>query len=119
MALIALKETFPTPTPTSTLTKLNKPPPHREDEPEVQEFEGQTWKWCDKCFGVVLNRTHITSERQKGKGHKKQHQPPPDTTPSSNWSISSPQANLAEANALAPQGNNAQSNNCGLDFMQC
>jgi hypothetical protein len=57
-ALVASKDTSPTPTPTTTNTKLNKPPPRKEGDPEVVEFENRTWKWCDKCFGGIWNRTH-------------------------------------------------------------
>lgn len=41
-ALVAMKTpTSPTPTPNQ---KLNKPPAYKEDDPEVIEFEGRTWK---------------------------------------------------------------------------
>ncbi len=67
-ALIASKDTssstpMPTPTPPP---KINKPPPKKEGEPEIIEFENRTWKWCDKCFGGCWNRTHITEEHQPG-----------------------------------------------------
>ncbi len=74
MALIASEEPMPPPTPTPTLTKLNKPPPRKKNEPKVQEFER---KLCNKCFGGVWNCIPVTSDHQKGKGLDKQRQSPP------------------------------------------
>lgn len=116
-ALIASKDNTHTPTPPPHLSKLNKPSPRKDGEPEIQEFEGRTWKWCDKCFGGVWNRTHVTSEHQKGKGRNKTRQTPSDTTPSPPPIIPTPQANLAETTTTAPQANIAHSNNYVLDFM--
>jgi hypothetical protein len=93
-ALVASKETqVPSPTPPLHI-KLNKPPPRKDGEPEVVEFENRTWKWCDKCFGGIWNRTHVTEEHQPGKGRSKNRKPPastptntdtpPTPTPSSN-----------------------------------
>jgi hypothetical protein len=116
IALAASKETTPSPTPPPTLTKLYEPPPSKENEPEDQEFEGRTWKWCDKCFGGVWNRTHVTLEHQKGRGHQKQRQYPPDSSSSS--VAPPPQANLAETTPTpVPQANIAQNTNYELDFM--
>jgi hypothetical protein len=44
------KSTLPPPTPTPTAIKLQKPPPKQPGEPEIIDFKGYTWKWCDKCF---------------------------------------------------------------------
>jgi hypothetical protein len=117
IALTASKDTHITPALTPTSTKLNKPPPHKDNEPEVQEFEGRTWKWCDKCFGGVWNRTHITSEHQKGKGRSKHHQTPPDATPPPSSIVPSPQANLAEMPSPTSQANIANNASFELDFM--
>jgi hypothetical protein len=114
-ALVASKNTPPPPTPNLT-TILNKPPPRQADEPEVIEFEGCTWKWCEKCFGGVWNRTHITSEHQRGKGRSKQRQTPSDTLPPPPTNTPSPQANLAEALPL-PQANIANDSGFTLDFL--
>jgi hypothetical protein len=40
------------------------------NDPEITEFKGRTWKWCDKCFSGIWNRMHI-KEHQPGKGHSK------------------------------------------------
>jgi hypothetical protein len=117
ITLITSKDTSLTPTPTPTATKLNKPPPRKADEPEDQEFEGRTWKWCDKCFGGVWNQTHVTSEHQKGKGHSKQRQTPPDATPSPPSTVPPPQANLAKTPVPPPQANIANNTSFELDFM--
>jgi hypothetical protein len=83
--------------------KLNKPPPRKENEPEIVDFEGYQWKWCEKCFGGSWNRTHITSEYQPGKGRSKtrQRQPPEASsallaiTPAPTPTEGQPQANIA------------------------
>jgi hypothetical protein len=124
LALLASKDTPPQPSPTPTTTKLNKPPPRKGNEPEVQEFEGRTWKWCEKCFGGVWNRMHVTSEHQKGKGCNRNRLTPPDATPPPPPNAPpptsippSPQANLAEAPIPPPQANIANHTNYELDFM--
>jgi hypothetical protein len=67
--------TTPTGTPS---TKLQKPPPRQAGTPEIIEFQGFTWKWCDKCFNGSWNRTHVTSEHVAGIGKKNRgHQPAP------------------------------------------
>jgi hypothetical protein len=90
-ALITSKDT-PSPTPTPTPPpKINKPPPKKEGEPEIIEFENRTWKWCDKCFGGYWNRTHVTEEHQPGKGGSKNRRPPPSTSPTNNTTESQQQ----------------------------
>jgi len=83
--------------------KLNKPPPWKENEPEIVDFEGYQWKWCEKCFGGSWNRTHITTEHQPGKGRSKnrQRQTPEAssallaTTLTPTSAVVQPQANIA------------------------
>jgi hypothetical protein len=118
MALLASKNTPPPPTPNPT--KLNKPPPRQADAPEVIEFEGRTWKWCDKCFGGVWNRTHVTAEHQQGKGRSKQRQNPSDTPSPPTTITPPPQANLAETpppQQQAQQANIANDSGFELDFL--
>jgi hypothetical protein len=91
------KSTLPPPTPTPTATKLQKPPPRQPGKPEIINFKGYTWKWCDKCFGGTWNRTHITSEHVAGVGKRnRRHQPPPSDATNTNLSATTPQANLAQ-----------------------
>jgi hypothetical protein len=94
MAHATSKDTHPIPNPTPTLIKLNKPPPHKEDEPEVQELPNTR-----KEMGIISSVNH-------------QILPPSPTL------IPPPtQANLAETPTPTPQANITQSNNCELDFM--
>ncbi len=102
------------PTPTQIQGEIPKPPPKKEREPEIQEYEGRTWKRCNKCFGGVWNLTYITAEHQRGQGQNNTHHPPPtnDTTtpPSTN-----PQANITET--TAPTANVANTSEFTLDFI--
>ncbi len=65
-ALVAKTSTTPLPQPQHE--KLQKPPPRKDGEPEIIEFQGRTWKWCEKCFGGSWNRTHVSAEHVPGKG---------------------------------------------------
>jgi hypothetical protein len=117
-ALIASKDTSsPTPTPTPP-PKINKPPPKKEGEPEVIEFENRTWKWCDKCFGGYWNRTHVTEEHQPGKGRSKNRRPPPSTSPTNNTTESQQQQSSSPA---PPQPTNeanvATTSKYNMDFI--
>jgi hypothetical protein len=68
---------------------LEKPPPRQSGTPEIIDFKGLTWKWCDKCFNGSWNRTHITAEHQVGIGKRNRRRQTPQTDPN-------PQANLAQ-----------------------
>jgi hypothetical protein len=97
--------------------KIPKPSPRKEGEPEVQEYEGRIWKWCNKCIGGTWNRTRVTSEHQPGKGKLKHHrQPLPTETSSTTPTVPSTQANIAET-AVTPQANVANSSNFEMDFL--
>lgn len=102
------------PTPTQIQGEIPKTPPKKEREPEIQEYEGRTWKRCNKCFGGVWNLTYITAEHQRGQGQNNTHHPPPtnDTTtpPSTN-----PQVNITET--TAPTANVANTSEFTLDFI--
>jgi hypothetical protein len=121
-ALVATKDsstTTPTPTPTPLLPpKLNKPPAHKEGEPEIVEFENRTWKWCDKCFGGSWNRTHVTNEHQPGKGRSKNRRPPASNSTDNNTTSSpspSPPTNTPSNNSVA--ANVANTSNYTMDFV--
>jgi len=110
------------PPPNGNRTKLNKPPPKKPNDPEVIEFDGYTWKWCEKCFNGNWNRTHVTSEHQPGKGRSKNRRqspdqndnapPPPSNTPTR------PQANVASISTPSetPTSSTATSSSF-LDFI--
>jgi hypothetical protein len=123
----------PTPTPPPK-EKIQKPPPRQANDPEITEFQGLVWKWCDKCHGGCWNRTHITSEHVPGKGkHNHQYQTPDNNknnntnNPSNNNNNNTtpPQANIAQipspsSNAdppSTPEANIATNNSYSLDFM--
>ncbi len=91
----------PTPIPNPNTSKLQKPPPKQDGEPEITEFQGLTWKWCDKCFNGTWNRTHVTSEHVAGISKRNRcRQPPPATDNNNNNNNgSTPQANLAQNNS--------------------
>jgi hypothetical protein len=82
------------PTPPDKSTKLQKPPPRQDNEPEVIEFKGYTWKWCDKCFNGTWNRTHVNAEHVAGVGKCNKNCKMPSTD---NDSTSDLKANLAAA----------------------
>jgi hypothetical protein len=69
--------------------RLEKLPQRQPGTPEIVEFKGFTWKWCDKCFNGSWNRTHITAEHQVGIGKRNRRR----TTPQN---ATNPQANLAQ-----------------------
>ncbi len=96
-ALVA-KTPSPTgpPTPAPTITKLQKPPPRKPTDPEIIEFQGLTWKWCDKCFNGTWNRTHITNEHVAGIGKRNRRRPPPSNETNNNINTPTPQANIAQ-----------------------
>jgi hypothetical protein len=96
-ALIA-KSTVPNPTE----TKLQKPPPRKSGEPEIIEYKGFTWMWCDKCFNGTWNRTHVTSEHVAGVGKRNRHRQPPLDDATKNTPAAAPQANLAQASPPLP-----------------
>lgn len=79
--------------------RLQKPPAHKPGDSEVIEFQGRTWKWCDKCFGGAWNRTHVTAEHVAGKGKRnRRRQSPTDSNTNNNTNNNStPQANLASS----------------------
>jgi hypothetical protein len=117
-ALIASKEASP-PTPTPTpLPKINKPPPKKEGEPEVVEFENRTWKWCDKCFGGCWNRTHVTEEHQPGKGRSKNRRPPPSNNNNNN-NNTSPQtpSPSSQETPSTNEANVATTSSYNMDFV--
>ncbi len=117
-ALVATKDKDASDTkPSPNYTKLNKPPPKKADDPEVLEFEGRTWKWCDKCFRGCWNRTHVTNKHQPGKGRNKNRRPPPttDDTPNTTTPSPSPQANIAAT--TSSDANVANSSNYTMDFV--
>jgi hypothetical protein len=66
-ALLA-NPTLQQPTPSPAKDKLQKPPPRKPDDPEITEFNGLIWKWCDKCFNGCWNHTHVTAEHVVGIG---------------------------------------------------
>ena len=82
-------------TPVPTITKLQKPPPRQPNDPEIIEFQGLTWKWCDKCFNGTWNRTHITTEHVAGIG-KRNRRRQPSSNETNNNNNSAPQANVAQ-----------------------
>jgi hypothetical protein len=81
--------------------KLNKPPPKKENDPEVIEFEGFQWKWCNKCFNGSWNRTHVTAEHQPGKGRSRNHQRQPPENSSALLASSSSNTTDSTASHLA------------------
>ncbi len=54
-ALVSSNSSLPSPTPTPQQGKIPKPPNYKPDEPELQEYEGHTWKWCDNFFSGIWN----------------------------------------------------------------
>jgi hypothetical protein len=84
-------------TPTPTVTKLQKPPPKHPNDPEIIEFKGYTWKWCDKCFDGTWNRTHVTSEHVAGVGKRHRRREPPPSDNKNAPAAPVPQANIAQA----------------------
>jgi hypothetical protein len=117
-ALIASKDT-PSPTPTPTPPpKISKPPPKKEGEPEIIEFENRTWKWCDKCFGGCWNRTHITEEHQPGKGRSKNRCQPSSTAPTNNINESQPNQPLTPPTPQPTiEANVATTSEYNMDFV--
>jgi hypothetical protein len=129
-ALIAKTSTTPLPQQPQH-EKLQKPPSRKDGEPEIVEFQGCTWKWCDKCFGGSWNRTHVSAEHVPAKGKWNcTHQPAVhnnvdvnNTTPTNN--NNTPQANLAqtlspasvETLLPAPAANIAINVSFNLDFV--
>jgi hypothetical protein len=102
-------------TPSPPKQKLNKPPSKKPDDPEVTEFEGYTWKWCDKCIWGSWNCTHITEEHQPGKGKRKNRRtPPPQDLPSP--LSPTPTANLAEAPSSS-EANTASSSSALMELL--
>jgi hypothetical protein len=107
--------------------RIQKPPTHKIGEPEVTEFQGRTWKWCDKCFGGSWNRTHITEEHVAGKGKRNRRRQPPqdnnnnnDTTSQANLATSpSPPSTTSDTSdtPLQPQANVAPTTSFSLDFV--
>jgi hypothetical protein len=105
--------------------KLEKPPTRQPGTPEITEFKGLTWKWCDKCFGGSWNRTHVTAEHQPGIGkrNRRRNQPSGATnpqanlaqTPASNASNTPPTDSMPSETATNLQSNIASSTT--LDFM--
>jgi hypothetical protein len=115
-ALIANKDTTNPTSPTPPIPpKINKPPAHKEGDPEIVEFEGRTWKWCGKCFGGCWNRTHITEEHQPGKGRSKNRRPPPTSETITNETPTTPQANIATP--TYSDANIATTSDYDMDFM--
>jgi hypothetical protein len=102
--------------------KLQKPPPHQGNEPEIIDYKGYTWKWCGKYFNSTWNRTHVTAEHVAGVGKCNKNCKLP--VASDNASITpQPRANLAETIPRAldeeptpPQANIAASSST-LDFL--
>jgi hypothetical protein len=90
-ALLVKANTSNNPTQGSMIPnlRLEKPPPRQSGTPEIIDFKGLTWKWCDKCFNGSCNRTHITAEHQVGIGKRNRRRQTPQTD-------SNPQANLAQ-----------------------
>jgi hypothetical protein len=76
----------PNPTPPTPQLKIEKPPPRQSGTPEIVEFKGFTWKWCDKCFNGSWNRTHVTADHQPGIGkrNRRRQQQSGATTPQAN-----------------------------------
>jgi hypothetical protein len=67
----------------------------KPSDPEITEFEGYTWKWCNKCFGGFWNRTHVTEEHQPEKGKSKNKKTPPPSQAEDQAKKSDITANLA------------------------
>lgn len=102
-------------TPPTPKSKLNKPPAKKPDDPEVTEFEGYTWKLCNKCFGGSWNHPHITEEHRPGKGKSKNcHTTPPQD--SSSPPPPTPTANLAAA-PPSSEANIASSLSATMDIL--
>jgi len=107
--------------------KLEKPPPRQSGAPEILEFKGLTWKWCDKCFGGSWNRTHITAEHQQGIGKRNRRRPqqPGATNPQANLAQPTPSTatnpiSPEPTTSTTPPATNPQSNIASattLDFM--
>ncbi len=98
--------------------KLTKPPTKKANEPEITEFEGRTWKWCDKCFRGSWNRTHITEEHQPGKGRKNKKSTPPNND--GKTSPPPPQSPLPTSGSILPSKNEADvasSSEFEMDFL--
>jgi hypothetical protein len=130
-ALIA-NPTLQQPTPSPIKDKLQKPPPRKPDGPEITEFNGLVWKWCDKCFNGCWNRTHVTAEHVVGIGKRNRRRQSVTNNNDNNNNNSnnnnSPQANLASTPPLSPtnsdssippvvQANVATTSTTSLDFM--
>jgi hypothetical protein len=111
-----------TSTSDASSTKLQKPPPKQAGDPEITEYKGFTWKWCDKCFNGTWNRTHVTAEHQAGvrKRNRRREMPSSDVKPTP-----VPQANLAQVSApiddspdIQPQSSaNIAASSSTLDFL--
>jgi len=98
--------------PPPSKPKLNKPPIKKPSDPEITEFEGYTWKWCDKCFGGSWNRTHITKEHQPGKGKSKNKKTPPPSQTGDQVKKSDITANIATTEVNLAQDSSSQ-----MDFL--
>jgi hypothetical protein len=84
-------------TPNPTVTKLQKPPPRQPSELEIIEFQGYTWKWCDKHFNGTWNGTHVTSEHVTGVGKRNHCCEPPTSDNNKNTPPAPvPLANIAK-----------------------
>jgi len=103
-AMIA-KTSNPNPNPTNNgppSTRLQKPPPKQAGAPETTEFQGFTWKWCDKCFNGSWNRTHVTSEHVAGIG-KRTRWRPPGQEDTANIAATTTNANLPPTTTATPE----------------
>jgi hypothetical protein len=105
---------------------LQKPPPKTSGEPEIIEYQGFTWKCCDKCFNGTWNCTHITSEHVAGIGKcNRRRQTPSGDTTNNNTPATTSQANLAQVpvplpnddSPLPPAEANIAASSSTLDFM--
>ncbi len=117
---------------------MQKPPAKKPEDPEITEFNGLVWKWCDKCFNGCWNRTHVTSEHVAGIGKcNRQRQPVTNNSTNTNNTNTNnnninnntvPQANLAPVPIPSPsvqessvpsavQANVATTSTSGLDFL--
>lgn len=106
--------------------RLQKPATHKIGEPEVTEFQGRAWKWCNKCFGGSWNHTHITEEHVAGKGKQNHHHPPPSDNNNNNnntqanvATLPSPSSPTTDTSATPPQpqANVTPTTSFSLDFV--
>ena len=110
-----------TPTTPDKSLNLQKPSPRKDGDPEIIDYRGYTWKWCDKCFNGTWSCAHVTVDHVPGVGKKNKNRKP---TPNADTNtIPKPTANIAEtvidassADPPAPQANIAASAST-LDFL--